>query len=170
MLSLCIKTHIVPVSTAIAALKDEVRQLKDLIVTKITAQVGDMSVAITHISGSESQHDNVGRLQTVACPRPTTSRVALSTITKLTDTASLQAVGQSLPCNPNQTTADLSCSQQEANNQQAVTAMYIDLKKKQQRTSNIIISGLPASDNDAKSVIELHYLRPTILQYSDHMR
>jgi len=148
MMSLCMKTHIVPISTAIAALQDEVRQLKDLI-AKLTAQVCDMSVPLTNITGSESQHDNVGRLQAVACPHPTTSRAALSTTTKL-------RVGQPLSSNPNQTTADLRCSsQQEANNQQAVTAMYIDLKKKQQRSSNIVISGLPASDNDVKSVIEL---------------
>jgi hypothetical protein len=33
--------------------------------------------------------------------------------------------------------------------------MYLDLKKKQQRSNNIIIIGLPAGDNDAKSVIDL---------------
>jgi len=156
MLSLCMKTHIVPVSTAIASLQDEVRQLRDL-VAKLSLQVCDMSVAVTNITGSKSQHDNVGHLQAATCPRPTTSRDALTTTVKLASTVPLHPPVHSLSSNSNQTTIDLSSSQQrqEVNNNQAVTAMYIDLKKKQQRSSNIIISGLPTSENDAKSVIEL---------------
>jgi len=156
MLSLCMKTHIVPVSTAIAALQDEVRQLRDL-VAKLTVQVCDMSAAITNIAGSKYQHDNVDHLQAATCPHPTASRAALTTTAKLGSAVPLHTVDQSLSRNPIRSNADLNSSQQrqEANNQQAVTAMYIDLKKKQQRSNNIIISGLPASDNDAKSVIDL---------------
>ena len=152
MMSLCMKTHIVPVSTAIAALQDEVRQLKDL-VAKLTTQVCDMSVALTNIAGSHSHHDNVEHLQTVTC-HPT---AALTTTAKLATTVPLHPVGQSLSSNSNQTTIDLTNSQkrQEAYNSQAVTAMYIDLQKKQQRSSNIVISGLPAGGSDARSVIEL---------------
>jgi len=156
MLSLCVKTHIVPVSTAIAALQDEVRQLRDL-VAKLTGQVCDMSVALTKIAGSKSHHDNADHLQAATCPHPTPSRAALTTTAKLGSSVPLHTVGQSLSSNPIRSNADLNISQQrqEANNQQAVTAMYIDLKKKQQRSNNIVISGLPASDNDAKSVIDL---------------
>jgi len=39
--------------------------------------------------------------------------------------------------------------------QDAVTAMYVDLRRKQQRTNNIVITGLQNSDNDAALVTEL---------------
>ena len=39
--------------------------------------------------------------------------------------------------------------------QDAVTAMYVDLRRKQQRSNNIVITGLQNSDNDAALVTEL---------------
>jgi len=44
---------------------------------------------------------------------------------------------------------------QQRATQEAVTAMYVDQKRKQQRANNIIISGLQASENDVMTVTEL---------------
>ena len=44
---------------------------------------------------------------------------------------------------------------QQRATQEAVTAMYVDQKRKQQRSNNIVISGLQASENDVMTVTEL---------------
>jgi len=41
------------------------------------------------------------------------------------------------------------------NQQDAVAAMYIDIKRKQRRANNIVISGLPPSDCEAAAVVKL---------------
>ena len=148
MMSLCMKTHIVPVSTAIAALQEEVKQLKDL-VAKLTVQVCDMSAAITGIIGNQSQS-----LQSTTLPH--------------SDQSSQQAINQTIPSTrstPSYSAAAASTQHMQGRLRQsqeaqrdAVTRMYVDLDKKQRRASNIVVSGL-ASDNppedDAKVVIKL---------------
>jgi len=43
----------------------------------------------------------------------------------------------------------------DQSNQAAVTAMYVDLRRKQHRSNNIVVSGLQYSDNDAVMVTEM---------------
>ena len=62
---------------------------------------------------------------------------------------------QPMSSRSNQDSNRTSVKPRDLANQDAVTAMYVDLRRKQQRSNNIVISGLENSDNDAAVVTKL---------------
>jgi len=123
----------------LACLRDEIKNLRDVVAT-LSAQVSQLVPSLpstTITSGHKSSVDE---------PQPATyaavaSDSNISSHHKSSNSTTLAISHGSKP--------------RDQSNQDAVTAMYVDLLRKQHRSNNIVISGLQYSDNDAVLVTEL---------------
>ena len=120
-------------------LHDEIKNLRDVVAT-LSAQV---SVLVSSLSSTTT----TSSLQSSADEHQPTTYAAVASDSNIN---SHHKPSKSTPL-------DISHSPKprDQTNQDAVTAMYVDLLRKQHRSNNIVVSGLHYSDNDAVLVTEL---------------
>ena len=135
------------ISSDIKGLQIEVGQLKEMVV-KLASRVSELNSqlsAFNFASIQSPQSDPLPQarlLSTLPPSNPTTSAVVKTGNSDASSNVNISR--QKPPAAPTHQRHD-----------DAVTAMYLDQKRKQQRANNIIISGLPNSDNDTKTVTDL---------------
>jgi hypothetical protein len=139
-------------SSYIKALHNEVGQLRDMVVN-LASRVSELNSQLSaYVSYSaphiqSAQPDSLPPAISSTLPSINATATAAPTIVNTNrddSTSSVNISRQRPPTAPNQQRHD-----------DAVTAMYLDQKRKQLRACNIIISGLPNSDNDLKTATEL---------------
>ena len=138
------------ISSDMKCLQIEVAQLKEMVV-KLASRVGELNSQLSafnfgSISNTQSpQPDPLPQTRLLSTLPPTNATTSSVVKTDDNDASSNVNISrQKRPAAPTQQRHD-----------DAVTAMYLDQKRKQQRANNIIISGLPNSDNDTKTVTDL---------------
>jgi len=134
------------ISSDIKDLQNQVGQLREMVV-KLVSQVSELNSQLSVFVSTSATH--IQSTQPDSLPRAILSTLPLTTVPAIVNTAnggSSNGVDsrQGHPTTPT-----------EQRHDDAVTAMYIDQKRRQQRASNIVISGIHNSDNDIKTVTEL---------------
>ena len=146
-----------PLSVTITAMQKEIQSLKQTVV-KLSTQVSELSTSLStslaavagHCENTTPADSQPGAPATSVPSQRNGKSYAAATVPG----AGQSTVNQSSRLNAAPNARQRRDPQQEAKHE-AVTAMYVDMKRKQQRANNIVISGLPATDNDAVRVTEL---------------
>jgi len=130
----------------IRSLQQEVSQLRETGVNRVCRVTGLTSLL------AASKHDTAPHLQSI---QPNSTLLATPPQASVTSLPATYATAAASNAN-----AEVSHRRHRspASNQRhddAVTAMYVDQQRKQQRANNIIFSRLPQTDNEAKTVTEL---------------
>jgi hypothetical protein len=114
-------------------------------VVNLVSQVSELSSQLSAFVSSSAAH--IQFTQPDSLPRVILSTIPPTNVPAIISDGSNSGVNFSRQGHPT--------APSDQRHDDAVTAMYIDQKRKQQRASNIVISGLPTSDNDIKTVTEL---------------
>lgn len=142
MVSQCVAATLVPV-------QQELQQLRE-IVTKLSAQVSEFSAANKISSECRQCHDDLTQQGSYIQKSQMNYAAAVVTMAD----ASQHLLPTAGSGEGFRRSGQQPSSQHEAT-QEAVTAMYIDQQRKQRRANNIVISGLPTTDNDVMAVTKL---------------
>jgi len=121
-------------------LQDEIRSLRE-VVTALSAKVNDLVSHLLPVNFSVPKQPIAG-----SEPQPISYAAVV---------ADSDCINQPMSSHSNHDLCRPSAKPRNQSSQDAVTAMYVDLRRKQQRSNNIVITGLQYSDNDAVFVTEL---------------
>jgi len=150
-----LSTKLLPLTQVMNMMQKELQSVKETMerMSSIISKLSNSSFAatVTTIDSAQQQDRQPGRSDSTEpnLRKPTYAAAA----------ASERGIAQSPQHHRSQQSAVRNSRKQyepqQQATQEAVTAMYVDQKRKQQRANNIIISGLQASENDVMTVTEM---------------
>jgi hypothetical protein len=153
LVSQCVAAQVAPMSAAITTLLKELQQTKQAVV-KLSKEIGEMATAKSSVLASAPAAGTAGAGVNKTSPAGSAAPLSHAAGSKVAGAAQSPSRSNQ-PADQNSSRSahrNRSCERQLK--QDAVTAMYVDLNKKQRRANNIVISGLPPSDCDAKAATE----------------
>jgi len=156
LVSECVAAQVLPLTSTIAALQAELQLTRatiSMLSEQVTVIASTMSASTPHCSTCHPT-DRPPASQTSSSPSQHATALNYAAAAGSTQSQS----HNSLPDPNSQNTAQNTRQRHDPRHEQkqdAVTAMYLDLNRKQRRANNIVISGLPPSDNDTTAVVEL---------------
>ena len=149
IVSHCFESHVVPLTSYINKLQDEVRQLRETVADLVSrvSQLTSLPPPASHAIAINTQPPNVASLPSSLSATSQLASYASTVAAAVPPEHSNSQRHWPIPSKLHSGASDGALS--------PVTAMYTDQRRRQQRASNIIISGFSQTDNDAAAVTEL---------------